>query len=75
MNTDSYFNLKSGAANRDLTPWRNGGASDSRSEGCVFESRRGELLLLFILAIWILKGIQRRRNRSEKVKERSENKM
>ena len=24
-----------------LTPWRNGSASDSRSEGCVFESRRG----------------------------------
>ena len=23
------------------TPWRNGSASDSRSEGCVFESRRG----------------------------------
>ena len=22
-------------------PWRNGSASDSRSEGCVFESRRG----------------------------------
>ena len=22
------------------TPWRNGSASDSRSEGCVFESRR-----------------------------------
>ena len=26
-----------------LTPWRNGSASDSRSEGCVFESRRGQL--------------------------------
>ena len=24
-----------------MTPWRNGSASDSRSEGCVFESRRG----------------------------------
>ena len=24
----------------NLTPWRNGSASDSRSEGCVFESRR-----------------------------------
>ena len=23
------------------TPWRNGSASDSRSEGCVFKSRRG----------------------------------
>ena len=29
----------------DLTPWRNGSASDSRSEGCVFESRRGQILL------------------------------
>ena len=27
----------------NLTPWRNGSASDSRSEGCVFESRRGQL--------------------------------
>ena len=25
------------------TPWRNGSASDSRSEGCVFESRRGHV--------------------------------
>ena len=25
------------------TPWRNGSASDSRSEGCVFESRRGQV--------------------------------
>ena len=28
----------------NLTPWRNGSASDSRSEGCVFESRRGQNL-------------------------------
>ena len=27
------------------TPWRNGSASDSRSEGCVFKSRRGQLVL------------------------------
>ena len=27
-----------------LTPWRNGSASDSRSEGCVFESRRGHII-------------------------------
>ena len=26
-----------------MTPWRNGSASDSRSEGCVFESRRGQI--------------------------------
>ena len=25
-----------------MTPWRNGSASDSRSEGCVFKSRRGQ---------------------------------
>ena len=25
------------------TPWRNGSASDSRSEGCVFKSRRGHI--------------------------------
>ena len=27
-----------------VTPWRNGSASDSRSEGCVFESRRGQVM-------------------------------
>ena len=27
-------------------PWRNGSASDSRSEGCVFESRRGQTIFL-----------------------------
>ena len=32
-----------------VTPWRNGSASDSRSEGCVFESRRGQYFpFLFI---------------------------
>ena len=30
------------------TPWRNGSASDSRSEGCVFESRRGQINFLII---------------------------
>ena len=30
-----------------LTPWRNGSASDSRSEGCVFDSRRGHGLFSF----------------------------
>ena len=29
-----------------MTAWRNGSASDSRSEGCVFESRRGHQILL-----------------------------
>ena len=31
-----------------LTPWRNGSASDSRSEGCVFESRRGHNLFSMV---------------------------
>ncbi len=30
-----------------LTPWRNGSASDSRSEGCVFKSRRGQQMDIF----------------------------
>ena len=32
-----------------LSPWRNGSASDSRSEGFVFESRRGQNFFLVIL--------------------------
>ena len=32
-----------------VTPWRNGSASDSRSEGCVFESRRGHQVFVFLL--------------------------
>ena len=31
-----------------MTPWRNGSASDSRSEGCVFESRRGQYFWLLV---------------------------
>ena len=34
----------------NLTPWRNGSASDSRSEGCVFESRRGHKSFCFFPA-------------------------
>ena len=34
-----------------LTPWRNGSASDSRSEGCVFESRRGQTFFVRAVAI------------------------
>ena len=37
--SDPSSNL--GGTLSQLTPWRNGSASDSRSEGCVFESRRG----------------------------------
>ena len=35
-----------------MTPWRNGSASDSRSEGCVFESRRGQNKYFFFLFIY-----------------------
>ena len=38
--SDPSSNL--GGTLNKLTPWRNGSASDSRSEGCVFESRRGQ---------------------------------
>ena len=31
--------------------WRNGSASDSRSEGCVFESRRGQTVFVRAVAI------------------------
>ena len=31
-----------------VTPWRNGSASDSRSEDCVFESRRGQLIFYIL---------------------------
>ena len=40
--SDPSSNL--GRTSHILTPWRNGSASDSRSEGCVFESRRGQNL-------------------------------
>ena len=36
-----------------LTPWRNGSASDSRSEGCVFESRRGHNNFVYIIYTYI----------------------
>ena len=42
--SDPSSNL--GRTSHNLTPWRNGSASDSRSEGCVFESRRGQNLFL-----------------------------
>ena len=41
--SDPSSNL--GRTSHNLTPWRNGSASDSRSEGCVFESRRGQIFL------------------------------
>ena len=39
-----------------LTPWRNGSASDSRSEGCVFESRRGHKTFLLSSTIKVVEG-------------------
>mgnify|MGYP007117646584 CR=1 FL=1 len=32
-------------SNHKRDPWRNGGASDSRSKGCVFDSRRVHLYM------------------------------
>ena len=34
-----------------MTPWRNGSASDSRSEGCVFKSRRGQKYFFYIFVL------------------------
>jgi hypothetical protein len=45
--SDPSSNL--GRTSTQLTPWRNGSASDSRSEGCVFESRRGQSTFLYYL--------------------------
>ncbi|CAK9178729.1 unnamed protein product [Ilex paraguariensis] len=43
----------SGLGNRrQVDPWRNGSASDSRSEGCVFDSRRVQFLLFAIFHFW-----------------------
>ena len=44
--SDPSSNL--GRTSHNLTPWRNGSASDSRSEGCVFESRRGHNNFVYI---------------------------
>ena len=44
--SDPSSNL--GGTLNKLTPWRNGSASDSRSEGCVFESRRGHKFFLYL---------------------------
>ena len=45
--SDPSSNL--GRTSHNLTPWRNGSASDSRSEGCVFESRRGHKFFFVLL--------------------------
>ena len=34
-----------------VDPWRNGSASDSRSEGCVFDSRRVQFQFFLIFKI------------------------
>ena len=51
--SDPSSNL--GGTLHTLTPWRNGSASDSRSEGCVFESRRGQNIFTSEWACSILK--------------------
>ena len=38
-----------------MTLWRNGSASDSRSEGCVFKSRQGQT---FFLDLSVVRGEQ-----------------
>ena len=53
------------------TPWRNGSASDSRSEGCVFKSRRGQGPLFVLLALAIAR-ICVRSSIAEGVRERVE---
>ncbi len=45
--TLTYCNHKHVRLRHQVTPWRNGSASDSRSEGCVFESRRGHEMTFF----------------------------
>ncbi len=50
VNASTLFaisNVSDGASN--VTLWRNGSASDSRSEGCVFKSRQGHLIFNFVL--------------------------
>jgi hypothetical protein len=42
MRTTTFFSIPLLTS----TPWRNGSASDSRSEGCVFKSRRGQISFL-----------------------------
>ena len=45
---------------RHQTPWRNGSASDSRSEGCVFESRRGQHFLpLFSWSAFVIHALSK----------------
>ena len=46
------------------TPWRNGSASDSRSEGCVFKSRRGHAEPFCLRAVATHEACPRVSNRS-----------
>ena len=45
LNTSKFFYPT------ELTLWRNGSASDSRSEGCVFESRQGQYAFLVFIVV------------------------
>jgi hypothetical protein len=40
------------------TPWRNGSASDSRSEGCVFKSRRGQQYFCPSFVVFFVCGLE-----------------
>ena len=53
---DGYFCLPLPVQKRQLAWWRNGSASDSRSEGCVFKSRPGHRLFYFF-RVFFLKNI------------------
>ena len=41
--------------NFNVASWRNGSASDSRSEGCVFKSRRGNCCVVSHNEEWYIK--------------------
>ena len=41
--------------NFNVASWRNGSASDSRSEGCVFKSRRGQCFVVSYNEEWCVK--------------------
>jgi hypothetical protein len=47
----TLYKVEVRTTNRD--PWRNGSASDSRSEGCVFDSRRVQNFCLFFFFFYL----------------------
>ena len=49
----SFLNAWDSINIKQVTPWRNGSASDSRSEGCVFKSRRGQGTTVFLSICYV----------------------